>query len=534
MQKSAEATVAAVVGMIPEGLYLLTSVALAVSALTLSRKQVLVQDMGCIETLARVDTLCVDKTGTITAPGMTLEQLLPLSGGEERIRSALSALFHSREPENDTAKALFDAFPQDPGWECTEWIPFSPNTKWCAATFQAQGSYVAGAPEMLLPPGDPLCDSVSAHQLAGYRVLLFGEYAGSLNAFDRRGVTPLALVLLKSILRPNAAETFAYFAAQGVEIKVISGDSAATASAVAQQAGILGATRYIDASTLQTDADFHGAVQNYTVFGRVTPEQKKRLVQAMQACGRTVAMTGDGVNDILAMRQADCAIAMAGGAQAASQIAQLVLLNGDFGAMPAIVAEGRRVINNIQRAGALFLVKNILSFGLAMLNLLLGLSYPFAPIHLTVISVLTIGTPSFFLALEPNYSLVRGKFLPSVLRQALPGGLTNIATVVLAQLCAAAFSLPMTDIHTVCTGVLGIVGMAVLFRVCRPFAPFRKLLWSAMGVGLIGCFLVLGKPFGFVITTPVSFGILALMALVALGVFAAMQALFRRINSERR
>jgi cation-transporting ATPase E len=254
----------------------------------------------------------------------------------------------------------------------------------------------------------------------------------------------------------------------------------------------------------------------------------------MQTRGHTVAMTGDGVNDILAMRQADCAIAIAGGAQAASQIAQLVLLSGDFAAIPDIVAEGRRVINNIQRAGALFLVKNILSFGLAILNLLLGLPYPFAPIHLTVISVLTIGTPSFFLALEPNYSLVRGKFLPSVLRQALPGGLTNVVAVLLAQLCAVAFTLPMTDIHTVCTAILGVVGMSVLYRVCRPFDTFRKLLWGAMGLGLVGCFLVLGKPFGFAITTPLSFVLLGAMGLVALGVFAAVLALFRRLDSLRR
>ena len=532
--KSAEATVAAVVGMIPEGLYLLTSVALAVSAITLSRRKVLVQDMGCIETLARVDTLCVDKTGTITAPGMEVDSLIPLSGSEDRCRDALSALFHGREPENDTAKALFDAFDGENDWECTEFIPFSPNTKWCAGVYKNHGSFLAGAPEVLLAPHDPLRATVNAHQLAGFRVLLLGSYRGDLHRFDPAGVTPLGLVLLKSILRPNAAETFAYFAKQGVEIKVISGDSAATASAVARQAGIAGAERYIDTFALQTDEDFRAAAQNYTVFGRVTPEQKKRLVQAMQQQGRTVAMTGDGVNDILAMRQADCAIAMAGGAQAASQIAQLVLLDGDFSAMPDIVAEGRRVINNIQRAGALFLVKNILSFGLAMLNLLLGLPYPFAPIHLTVISVLTIGTPSFFLALEPNYSLVRGKFLPSVLRQALPGGLTNVLAVLTAQLCAAAFTLPMTDIHTVCTAVLGVVGMSVLFLVCRPFGIFRKILWSAMGLGLVGCFLVLGKPFGFSITEPASFGILGAMAVVTLAIFAALQALFRRLDTLRR
>ena len=531
LQKSAEATVAAVVGMIPEGLYLLTSVALAVSALKLTQQKVLVQDMGCIETLARVDVLCVDKTGTITEPKTEVCQVLPLESHlDTKIPKILASLYGAQAPENDTGKALHDYFSSPDRWEYTEFIPFSPMTKWCAGSFQNHGTYISGAPEMLLTDKNPLLETVRQQQLQGYRVILLGSYCGNLHDFDKSKVLPLATVLLRSPIRPSAAETFAYFAKQNVTVKVISGDSAATASTIAQQAGIPHAQRYIDASHLETEEDFLHAAEHYTVFGRVTPEQKKRLIQAMQAQKHTVAMTGDGVNDVLAMQQADCAVAMASGAQAANQVAQLVLLDSDFSAMPSIVAEGRRIINNIQRAAALFLVKNILSFGLAVLTLLVGLAYPFAPIHLTIISVLTIGMPSFFLALEPNYTRVRGKFLPSILRQALPGGISNILVVLIAQIFASAFTLPMTDMHTVCTAILAVVGMLVLYQVCRPFDRFRTVIWSAMGIGLIGCFLLLGPWFDLSITDTTSYLVLAALMLAALGVFIAIQSLFRRID----
>lgn len=531
LQKGAEATVAAVVGMIPEGLYLLTSVALAVSAIKLSRQKVLVQDMGCIEMLARVDILCVDKTGTITEPTMAVTGMIPLEGYEEgTIVSVLTALYGQREPDNDTARALRARFSGYSEWVCQEFIPFSSETKWCAGTFTDQGSFLVGAPERLVEADAPALALVKQYQRAGNRVLLSCGYDADLHSFDKKKSIPMALILLGSPIRPAAAETFAYFAGNGVEVKVISGDSPVTASAVAQQAGIPGAENWLDASDLQTEEDFLHAAEQYTVFGRVTPDQKKRLIQALQAQKHTVAMTGDGVNDVLAMRQANCAIAMASGAQAASQVAQLVLLDSDFGAIPDIVAEGRRVINNIQRSASLFLVKNILSFGLALLTLLAGLPYPFAPIHLTIISVLTIGTPSFFLALEPNYARVQGRFFPSVLRQALPGGITNVIVVWIAQIFAVSFDLPMTDMYTVCTAILAVVGMLVLHHVCRPFGLFRKILWGAMGFGLVGCFLLLGPWFELYITEPASYLVMAAMMIGALGVFVAMQALFRWID----
>ena len=530
LQKSAEATVAAVVGMIPEGLYLLTSVALAVSAIKLSRQRVLVQDMGCIETLARVDVLCVDKTGTITAPEMEVCRLIPEPPyTEQELTQVLFALFGEQAPDNDTAKALHDRFSAGEHWQCNGRIPFSSQTKWCAGSFEDRGTFVTGAPERLTEDASFL-DTAARWQQEGYRVLLVGVYAGDPETFQKSHVTPMGMVLLRSAIRSTAAETFSYFAKQGVCVKVISGDSAATAAAVARQVGIADADRYVDASALETEEEFLHAAEHYTVFGRVTPQQKRLLVQALQKQKHTVAMTGDGVNDVLAMRQADCAVAMAEGAEAAKQVAQLVLMDSDFAAMPDIVAEGRRVINNIQRSAALFLVKNILSFGLALLTLITDFPYPFAPIHLTIISALTIGTPSFFLALEPNYAMVRGRFFPTVLRQALPGGLTNILVVLIAQIFGWAFTLPVTDMHTVCTAILAVVGMLVLYRVCRPFDTFRRFLWAAMGIGLLGCFLLIGKWFDLFITEPAAYLVLAALAIAALGVFAAMQALFKWID----
>ncbi len=530
LRSGAEATVAALVGMIPEGLYLLTSVAMAASSLKLSQKRVLVQDMNCIETLARVDVLCVDKTGTITQPEMALEQVIPLT--DAPVEDILGALYGAVPPENDTARAIAESYPHDPHWECANYLSFTSQSKCCGGQFPGHGTYLSGAPEVLL--GRELL-RVQEYIREGYRVLLLARYDGVLtNTPDSTLVQPLALLLLRNPIRPDAPEIFRYFASQGVNIKVISGDNPQTVSRVAQQAGIPGGETYIDAATLHTPQDYARAVQTCTVFGRVTPEQKKSIIRALKEAGHTVAMTGDGVNDVLAMKVADCGIAMASGAQAASQMAQMVLLDSNFSAMPAIVGEGRRVINNIQRAATLFLVKNILSLGLALLTMATGLAYPFAPFHLTLISALTIGTPAFFLAMEPNYQRVRGKFLPNVLRQALPGGLTNIAVVLMAQLFMENFQIPMSDVRSVCTAILAFVGMLVLYKVCRPFDLFRRIVWGAMAFALIGSFLVLRGFFNLYITSSTALLLMAAMLVAALAVFVAMQALFRLADRLRR
>ena len=529
LQVSAETTAAALVGMVPEGLYLLTSIALAASSIKLTKKRILVQDMNCIETLSRVDVLCVDKTGTITEPAMELQNILPLTDHPpEYLEAVLTALFGAQQPENDTAKAFYQLFQGESDWVCTHRIPFTSETKWSAGIFEKQGAFLAGAPEFILENRYPeIQKEVEPLLQSGCRVLLLASYQGipRPEGIDPQLVSPLALISLVSRIRPNAQKTFAYFKEQGVAIKVISGDNPETVSAVAARAGIENAHAFVDATTLDTEEALFEAAERYAVFGRVTPEQKRTLIRALKAQKHTVAMTGDGVNDVLAMKEADCSIAMASGAQAASQVARLVLLDSDFSAMPDIVGEGRRVINNIQRAASLFLVKNIFALGLSLLALLTGWPYPLEPQHMSIISGLTIGVPSFFLAMEPNYQRVQGRFLAGVLRRAFPGGLTNIFAVLAAQAFMAAFSLPLEQISTVCTAILAVVGMLVLFQVCKPFDTFRKLIWFAMAAALVGCFTLLGDIFELHISSSTLL-IMAVLLIMIPTVFFVMQRLF--------
>ncbi len=530
LRESTEGTVSALVGMIPEGLYLLTSVAMAVSSLKLTRKKVLVQDMNCIETLARVDVLCVDKTGTITESVMEVDNVVPLTPDPpEFLEQVLTAYYSGLEPDNDTSRAMSEMFSGQSDWDCIRRIPFTSKTKWSAALFREQGAFVVGAPEFVMGSRyEELREEVESWSATGYRVLLVAEYAGEpqLGGLVAGRLKPLALILIINRIRPEAADTFAFFKAQGVAIKVISGDNPVTASEVARRAGIENAEHYVDASQLESDQDFRWAVENCTVFGRVTPDKKKKLIRYFKGQGHTVAMTGDGVNDVLAMKESDCSIAMASGAQAASQMAQLVLLKSDFAAMPSIVGEGRRVINNIQRAATLFLVKNIFSLGLAIISLFTQWAYPMIPLHLSVISALTIGVPSFFLAMEPNYERVKGRFLPTVLRKALPGGLTNIFVVLMAQAFMSAFDLPLAQISTVCAAILAVVGLLVLFETCKPFDKFRKLIWWAMAAGLVICFTVFGGFFDLESGNAQSTIIMVTLLVMTPTVFFAVQRIF--------
>ena len=530
LRSSVEATVAALVGMIPEGLYLLTSVAMAVSAIKLTQKKVLVQDMNCIETLARVDVLCVDKTGTITEPRMEVENVVPLEGCDHQLlEDVMTALYAGQEPDNDTARAICEMFSGESTWEVEKRIPFNSRHKWSGAVFHNWGAYLVGAPEFILGQRygeiQPQAEGWSA---TGYRVLLVAGYHGdpTPGALDPELVRPMALLLLTNRIRPEAPDTFRYFAQQGVAVKVISGDNPATVADVAARAAIENADKFVDAQTLETEEDFLQAVREYTVFGRVTPDKKKALILALKKQGHTVAMTGDGVNDVLAMRQANCGIGMAGGAQAATQVAQLVLTDGDFAGMPQIVAEGRRVINNIQRAAALFLVKNIFSLGLALLSLLTSWPYPLVPIQLTLISTLTIGVPSFFLAMEPNYERVTGSFIRGVLRKALPGGLTNIAVVMAAQAYRAAFGLTQEQTGTICAAILAAVGLLVLYQTCKPFDLFRRIIWGAMAVGLVGAFVFLGELFELHPGDEKVLLVMATLLAIAVSVFLVISRVF--------
>ena len=481
--------------------------------------------MNCIETLARVDVLCLDKTGTLTEAAMDVENVIPLTQEEpERLEHILAAYFSCIQPENDTAKALTEMFAGESDWECTKRIPFTSATKWSAAVFREHGCFVVGAPEFTLGSRyGEVQDTAEGWTGKGYRVLLIAQYSGDPEEFLEPGkLRPLALIVLSNRIRPDAPDTIAYFAQQGVAIKVISGDNPLTVSQIALRCGIAGGENYADVSGLETDGELLDALARCTVFGRVTPDKKKRLIQLLKQARHTVAMTGDGVNDVLAMKEANCSLAMASGAQAACQISQLVLLKSNFSAIPHIVGEGRRVINNIQRAATLFLVKNIFSLGLALLSLVTAWPYPIIPIQLTMISSLTIGIPSFFLAMEPNYARFKGHFLRGVLRRAFPGGLTNIFVVSLAQ----AFGFPSAQTATMCTALLAAVGLLVLFETCKPFDKFRKLIWAAVAIALVLCFALFSWFFGFDFGNGQSLLVLLGLLILTPGVFYGTGRLF--------
>ena len=397
-------------------------------------------------------------------------------------------------------------------------IPFTSDSKWTGAVFE-EGSYLAGAPEFILGPRyQEVAEAVSEWTRRGSRVLLLAAYQGAPVPEDliHSAVTPLALIPLHNRIRPQAPETFRYFAQQGVAVKVISGDNPMTVSEVARQAGISDADLYIDARELREEQDYIDAAEHYAVFGRVTPDQKRKLIRALQACGHTVAMTGDGVNDVLALKDADCGVAMASGSDAACQAAQLVLLDSDFSAMPQVVAEGRRVINNIQRAASLFFVKNIFSLALTVISLFLDMPYPLVPLHLSVISGMTIGVPAFFLALEPNTQRVRGHFLTNVFLRALPGGVTDVVLILAIEAFVAVFGFPVEQLHTMSAVVMTVVGLRVLYQSAQPFSDPRHWgLILAMALGETVAFTFLGPLFSFTAPTVETGLVLAVLAVVA-------------------
>ena len=535
LRQAGVSTVAALIGMIPEGLFLLTSVALAVSVVRLARNRTLIHEMNAIETLARVDVLCVDKTGTVTSPQMEVREVVPLdveAYPETEISDILGAFYRCLEPDNDTAKAIAERYSYGPAWPHRETVPFSSATKWSAVNFPGRGAYVLGAPEYVLGSEfAPLEKRTAYYAEKGCRVLLLAQCDGAEEGRLHGVVIPLALLVLENPIRPSAPKTFDYFRAQGVAVKVISGDNPVTVSAVAQQAGIEGAENWVDARELKTDQDIARAIRRYTVFGRVVPNQKRKIVRALQSAGHTVAMTGDGVNDVLALKDADCGIAMASGAESACQVAQLVLLNSDFAALPKVVAEGRRVINNIQRASALYLVKNILSFFLAIITLFADFPYPFVPIQLTLLSALTIGVPSFFLALEPNHDLVRGKFLHNVFRRSFPGGITAIVVILFAELFVYALELPVAELSTICVVVMAVNGLTVLCYAARPMNLPRVILIGLMAAGLLIAMIAWGPVFSLTGLDLIGWLVLIVLTALVVPVQMGLEKLFDRVSA---
>lgn len=507
--KSVTSTVAAIIGMIPEGLYLLTTVALALSTMKLARKKVLLHDMKSIETLARVDVLCVDKTGTITEPDMKLKEIfLCKNSGADGTQTALTLDelkslildYANASVDNNATMLALKAYAAEALTNNTSALhrtavsqqAFSSSLKYGSVTF-SDGTYLLGAPEFIMHDDFArIEEEIIPYADKGDRVLLFARYDGENVENGINGsVTPLGFVALANPIRANAVKTFEYFKSQGVAIKVISGDNPRTVSRIAIQAGIESAESFVDAATLDTEDKIADAVNKYTVFGRVTPKQKKQLVKALQAKGHTVAMTGDGVNDILAMKDADCSVAMASGSEAAAQAAQVVLLDSDFAHMPDVVYEGRRVVNNIQRSASLFLVKNIFSLLLSLFSVILMVTYPLEPAQVSLISMFTIGVPGFLLALEQNKDRIKGHFITNVMLKALPGGLTDVIAVGALVVCGEVFCISDASIGTIATLVLSVVGFMILFKISEPLngMKYAVIIGNIAGLVFSGFFL---------------------------------------------
>lgn len=478
LQNAVVNTVAAIIGMIPEGLVLLTSTVFAVSVIRLSKEKVLVQDLYCIESLARVDVICLDKTGTITEGKMEVVDVIPLDGETKAsLGDILGSMMAATKDKNATAIAIRDAYYRKQKWKVEEVIPFSSEKKYSGVKF-ATDTYLIGAVEFVLKDHGKSYQKMLDDYIKKYRVLVLVK----VNNYGKKNEERKALgfILLQDKVRKEAKKTLEYFKEQGVAIKIISGDNPITVSAIAKRAGLTEKLRVIDLSTLNSEEEIQKAALEYDIFGRVKPEEKHLLIRALKEVGHNVAMTGDGVNDCLALKEADCSIAMASGSDAARSVSQLVLLDSNFASMPSVVAEGRRSINNLERSASLFLVKTIYAGILAFLFLFIEMSYPFIPIQLTLASVVTIGIPSFVLALEPNKERVKGKFLVNVLKKSAPPAFTIILNILLICLAGQMFSLSYAKISTLCLTLTGYTSFILLFKICRPFNRIRLILFSTM------------------------------------------------------
>ena len=479
------ATVAALIGMIPGGLILLTSSVMAVSVIRLYDYKVLVQQLYCIETLARVDVICLDKTGTLTEGKMKVIDT-KLQGKHElnEVEEILSEICSVSKDTSSTFQAILDKFGKNNKWEMEDNIPFSSSRKFSAVSFKEKGSYYLGAPEFILGDDYKKVEKGVQKYQEDYRVLLLAHNDEKLTEKPKK-LDNVAFILIQDIIRENAKDTLKYFEKQGVEIKIISGDHYKTVSNIAASAGVKNSTG-IDASLLK-DEDIPEAVQKYNVFGRVTPIQKKKIIEALKAQGHTVAMTGDGVNDVLALKEADCSIAMASGSDASRNVSQLVLLDSDFASIPHIVAEGRRTINNIERSASLLLVKTMFTLLLVLLCVVLSSKYFFIPIQLTLITLFTIGIPSFVLALEPNTEIVKGNFLLKVIGKSVPAALTVVFNVLLVILFKSAFGLSQEVVSSLVVFLTGTTGFIFLYKLSQPFNYFRLILWFALLDGFAYC-----------------------------------------------
>ena len=497
-------SVAAIIGMIPEGLVLLTSTVLAVSVIRLSKSNVLVQELYCIETLARVDTLCLDKTGTLTEGSLQVEKIIATMSSQQENLKTILQLFAKFSPDSNTTIEAIRDFCNitnniNENYQLDHAVPFSSEKKWSGISLKNKGSYVLGAPEFVLKEQfNKYKNEILSYQ-ENYRVLSISH---SNNKFENNDLPQnlelLGFVLVSDKIRKDAKKTLEYFKNQGVNIKIISGDNPVTVSKIGKQVGLENYDKYIDMSTIK-DCDIDKIVENHTIFGRVSPIQKKLIIEALQSNGKTVAMTGDGVNDVLALKTSDCSIAMANGSDAAKNVSQLILLDSNFSSMPKIVAEGRRTINNIERSASLFLVKTIYSCLNAILFLLIGEPYPFEPIQLSLISTVTIGIPSFVLALEPNKERIKGNFLRNVISKSLPTALCVTTNIFAITILKKYNILTASESSTLCIISTGTLGLLLLFTLAKsrksensklPFSPFRLTLALLMIAFFICCLTI--------------------------------------------
>lgn len=498
VQSAVVSTVGALVGMIPGGMILLTSSVLAVSIIRLSQKSVLVNEMYCIETLARVDVLCLDKTGTLTADAMSVHKVINLNTNMDKIHTALASIVDSSDELNATLQAISEYTKGVTPVKCKRFIPFSSETKWSGGTYENGKTYILGAAEFVFSDKEKYAEIYEKINQINetVRILVLASSDTFIDGTDLpNDLHPMALILIKDKLRENVHETINYFKEQGVTLKVISGDSVKTVKSIAMDTGIEGAENAVDMTTVTTDEKLNEVCETCNVFGRVTPAQKKKLVMALKAHGHSVAMTGDGVNDVLALKEADCSVAMASGSEAARNVSQLVLVNNDFASMPQVVAEGRRTINNIERSSSLYLVKTIYSIILAVFFVFSSLAYPFMPIQLSLIGALTIGFPSFVLALQPNTNIVRGNFTFNIISRALPAAFCVVANIITIAAMSQVIGILQTEISTIAVYLTSLICLMLIIRLSIPFNALRIAMIFVSIIGLGICFTFFGSFF---------------------------------------
>ena len=477
LERAVTSSVAAIIGMIPEGLVLLSSIVLFVSAIRLAKARTLVQNLYCMETLARVDVLCLDKTGTITEGNMAVEEVKLLT--DEPVDEIITAMMNALSDNNPTFNAVKERWNGDTAFPAERTIPFSSSRKWSGVQFAEKGSYILGAPEFILRDGFRAISGIMEEFGGdGRRILLLARSENPFNDRDLpENITPLCLIALTDKIRPEAPDTLAFFKEQGVDIRIISGDNPRTVSAVAKKAGVRNADRFIDVSEVEDMAEI---ADKYMVFGRVTPDKKLGLIKALKNMGHTVGMTGDGVNDVLALKEADCSVAMQSGSEAARNVSDLVLLDSNFSALPEVVAEGRRSVNNIERSASLFLSKTVYSFILAIIFLFLQKPFLFEPIQMTLINALCIGAPSFLLALQPNRRLIKGSFIGNVMQIAVPNGLTVIAAMTAVMICSGIFRLSTAQTSSLAAIILAAISFMFTARCCYPVKTWKIAMLAAL------------------------------------------------------